>query len=98
MQQILKLLERTVYPDKFITYQLSNQPAEEKFAAEYQKYFGQDGFISNPQEYAQVNQDNFPVLMDKDVEIISGDGILIDPLPKQDINFGAPNLFSNIAS
>lgn len=97
MQQMLKILEAETNSDQLIYAQLNNQPVEERFIAEHQKYYGQDNFTSGSQEYAQVNQDDSLVSFD-DAEVVSSNGILIDPLQKHDINFGLPHLFDGIAS
>ena len=94
-QQLLKILEAGTNPDQFIHSQLNDQPLEERFKAEYQKYYGQDNPTSDSQEHAQVNQDDYSF---DDADITSSGEVLIDPLQKHDINFGLPYPFDGIVS
>jgi hypothetical protein len=99
IQRVLEMLEGITHPDKFITDQLNNQSAEERFATDHTKYYGQDELHqSNAQVDAQVKQDDSFIFQNEGTGTISCDGILIDPLLKYDINFGMPHLFGGLAS
>jgi hypothetical protein len=96
MQQLLELLEETDNPHKLVAEQLTRKSIKEIFAAECQKHYSLDDFSSNQTQYAQINQFDRQTITSDCGEVIFSDGVLIDPLPKHDINFDATYLFGSL--
>jgi ankyrin repeat protein len=99
MNPLLELLETITQPSKFITDLLCNQPIEENFAAEFQNHYGKHGlYKTTSEDDALVSQYDPIIALDETIGTISSDGILIDHLPKHDINFGASYILASLAS
>lgn len=99
MKPVLEMIENIVQPNKFIVDQLFSQAIEESFSIEYKNHYGQDDSLqANSQAETQVSQYDSLVALDETVGTIYSDGVLIDHLPKYDINFGAPHILGGLAS
>lgn len=99
MRPLLELLESITQPNKLIADQLSTKEIEESFSIEYQAHYGQDSLYNTTmQAEAQVSQYDSLIDLSEGAGTIPSDGILIDHLPKHDINFGAPCSLDGLAS
>jgi hypothetical protein len=87
-QQLLKFLETTLNPDKFISDQLSYGSMQEKFRLEHQKYYAND-YTSDLTESAQTSQKNYSAVIDAFTEATTPvEEIIIAPSQKCDGHFG----------
>jgi hypothetical protein len=89
VQQLLKFLEATLNPDKFIENQLSFESVHDKFEAEHKLYHN---FTGASQEYAQSNID-MPVPIDEYIGEQLNSGLLVS---KPSAHLHSYNFFGDI--
>jgi hypothetical protein len=89
VQQLLKFLETSLNPDKFVENQLSFESIQEKFEVEHQLY---NNFTGTSQEYAQSNID-MPVPIDEYIGEQLNSDILVS---KPSAHLDSYNFFGDI--
>jgi ankyrin repeat protein len=93
-QLLLEILETITQPNKFIADMLSTSAIEESFKIHY----GQDDlWQTHTQGEAQVSQYDSLISLNKEIVTITSDGILMDYLPKHDINFGPSYVLGDLS-